>query len=766
VISTEPDRPENAAALGKWKQDRPSLFRMLLDRADDSIEIIDPATGRFLDCTEQSYSALGYTRAEFLSLSVPDIDPLVTPPIFAQNVTRIREHGTATFESLHRRKDGSTFPVEVSARLLQLDREYLLAIVRDITARKQSEEALRLAKFSMDRTADAVYWIDPQANILDVNEAACLMLGYSKDELCAMTVHDLNPDFQRDMWPRFWADAQRRGTMMIETSHRTKDGRLIPIEVSVNYLAYEGKEYHCAFVRDITARKRTEEALRRSEAFFTSMVENLPNMVFVKDATDLKFVRFNKAGEDLLGHPREALIGKNDYDFFSKEEADFFTENDRQVLQSGRLMDIPEESIQTRNKGARTLHTKKVPIFDTDGAPQFLMGISEDITERKQLEAQFQQSKKMEAVGRLAGGVAHDFNNLLTVINGYSEILLNQLPPGDPLSAMAKETLQAGERARSLTGQLLAFSRRQILRPQPLDLNDPIRSISSMLERLLGETIVLAIDLEPNLWTIHSDKGHIDQVLMNLAVNARDAMPNGGDLTIATRNVVVTRTQPTGPGMVPPGEYVQVSMGDNGQGMSQDTLAHLFEPFFTTKPEGTGTGLGLATVHGIVTQSRGTIVVDSALGQGTTFHLYFPRFVAPLAPPQASSQGHRTIGSETVLVVEDQDSVRNVIIHGLKHQGYQVTAAAGGEEALRLAGSLPEPIQVLVTDVIMPHMTGPVLAQRLRQIWPGLLVLFMSGYTDQADPAFLDEPGTAFIQKPFVPSTLAKSLRELLDRPI
>ena len=372
----------------------------------------------------------------------------------------------------------------------------------------------------------------------------------------------------------------------------------------------------------------------------------------------------------------------------------------------------------------------------------------------------------MEAVGRLAGGVAHDFNNLLTVINGYSEILLNQLPPGDPLSAMAKETLQAGERARSLTGQLLAFSRRQILRPQPLDLNDPIRSISSMLERLLGETIVLAIDLEPNLWTIHSDKGHIDQVLMNLAVNARDAMPNGGDLTIATRNVVVTRTQPTGPGMVPPGEYVQVSMGDNGQGMSQDTLAHLFEPFFTTKPEGTGTGLGLATVHGIVTQSRGTIVVDSALGQGTTFHLYFPRFVAPLAPPQASSQGHRTIGSETVLVVEDQDSVRNVIIHGLKHQGYQVTAAAGGEEALRLAGSLPEPIQVLVTDVIMPHMTGPVLAQRLRQIWPGLLVLFMSGYTDQADPAFLDEPGTAFIQKPFVPSTLAKSLRELLDRPI
>ena len=260
--------------------------------------------------------------------------------------------------------------------------------------RKRAEEALRLAKFSVDRAADAVYWIDPQAKILDVNEAASLMLGYSKEELCAMTVHDLNPDFQTDMWPGFWAETQRRGTMVFETAHRAKSGRMIPIEVSVNYLSYEGKEYHCAFVRDITERKRAEEELRRSQALITSMVENLPNMIFVKDAKDLKFVRFNKAGEHLLGHSREVLIGKSDYDFFPKEEADFFTVIDRQVLKTGSLLDIPEEPIETKHQGRRILHTKKIPIYDDTGEPQYLLGISEDITDRRRAEEALRQSEK------------------------------------------------------------------------------------------------------------------------------------------------------------------------------------------------------------------------------------------------------------------------------------------------------------------------------------------------------------------------------------
>jgi PAS domain S-box-containing protein len=296
-----------------------------------------------------------------------------------------------------RHKDGSyrwiaaaaSFVVEPDGRRVRL-----LGAHTDITERKRAEEALRLAKFSVDRAADAVYWIDPNAKILDVNEAASLMLGYSKDELRTMTVHDLNPDFQAHSWPEFWAETQQRGTMVFETVHRAKNGRLIPIEVSVNYLFYEGKEYHCAFVRDITERKRVEEELRRSQAFITSVVENLPNMIFVKDAKDLKFFRVNKAGEDLLGHSREVLIGKSDYDFFPKEDADFFTAKDRQVLKTGSLLDIPEEPIETKHQGRRILHTKKIPICDDTGEPQYLLGISEDSTDRKRTEDALRKSEE------------------------------------------------------------------------------------------------------------------------------------------------------------------------------------------------------------------------------------------------------------------------------------------------------------------------------------------------------------------------------------
>jgi two-component system, cell cycle sensor histidine kinase and response regulator CckA len=638
-------------------------------------------------------------------------------------------------------------------------------VLLDITERKRSEQAFRLAKFSVERAADAVYWIDPQAKVLDVNEAASLMLGYSKDELCAMTLYDLDPDFQADMWPGFWAETKRRGTKVFETAHRAKNGRLIPIEVSVNYLLYEGKEYHCAFVRDITERKRAREELRRSRAFITSVVENLPNMIFVKDAKNLKYIRFNKAGEDLLGYSREDLIGKSDYDFFPKAEADFFTETDRQVLKAGRLHDIPEESIQTRDKGQRILHTKKIPLLDADGTPQYLLGISEDITERKRLEAQFRQVQKMEAVGRLAGGMAHDFNNLLTVINGYSALIIDQLSLEDPRLEMAVKTLRAGELAGELTKQLLAFSRKQILMPQPLNFNDSLRSISSILNPLLNENVTLTMDLAPDLWSINGDKGQLDQVTMNLAINACDAMPDGGDLTIATRNLSVGPQRTDHHRMMPPGDYVHVSVCDTGHGMSDETLSHLFEPFFTTKEVGQGTGLGLATAYGIVRQSQGYIFPVSALGRGTTFHLYYPRVVT--APAVAKTPPVRSRkGSESLLIVEDHESVRALVVQALKWCGYRVIEAANGEDALRIAASLPEPVHALVTDVRMPHMSGPEVAERLRGTWPGLRVLFMSGYTDLIKPAFLDEPGTAFIQKPFSPDTLARHLRDLLERSI
>ena len=371
-------------------------FQALFNWTPSAVGISTVAEGRFCNVNDGFSRLTGYTREEVIGRTTLELGLWADPLERATVLREILEQGYLhNQEGLLRTKSGEIRSLMVSVDSIQLgSTPCLIYLAHDITERKRAEEALRLAKFSVDRAADAVYWIDPQAKVLDVNEAASLMLGYSKEELCAMTVHDLNPDFQTDMWPGFWAETQRRGTMEFETAHRAKDGRLIPIEVSVNYLSHEGKEYHCAFVRDITERKRAEEELRRSEAFITSVVENLPNMIFVKDAKDLKFVRFNKAGEALLGHFREVLIGKSDYDLFPKEEADFFTSKDRQVLEAGSLLDIPEEPIETKHQGLRILHTRKIPIYDEKGEPQYLLGISEDITNRKRAEEARKESEE------------------------------------------------------------------------------------------------------------------------------------------------------------------------------------------------------------------------------------------------------------------------------------------------------------------------------------------------------------------------------------
>lgn len=421
-----------------------------------------------------------------------------------------------------------------------------------------------------------------------------------------------------------------------------------------------------------------------------------------------------------------------------------------------------EFRVRHRDGSYRWIASTAVPGREPDGQQIRMLGFDSDITDRKQLEAQFYQAQKMEAVGRFSASVAHDFNNLLTVINGYSALLIDQLPPDDSRHKMVAETLRAGERAATLTKQLLAFSRRQVLKYEPINLNDSIRSIRSMLGRLLGKGFSIALHLAPDLWPIGADKGQFDQIIMNLAVNSRDAMPDGGELTFGTHNVEWTDAAPDPHGIMPTGHYVELSIGDTGQGMSPETMAHIFEPFFTTKEIGKGTGLGLSTVYGIVKQSQGYIFVESKLNRGTTFQLYFPRVAAAqglvdIAPTRLAG------GSETLLVVEDQDSIRSLIVRALMQQGYRVIEAANGEDALRAAASLPEPVQVLVTDIIMPRMTGLALAERLRQVWPGLRVFYMSGYSGIDMSAILDTPGNALIQKPFLPKDLVERLRAFLD---
>jgi nitrogen-specific signal transduction histidine kinase len=405
--------------------------------------------------------------------------------------------------------------------------------------------------------------------------------------------------------------------------------------------------------------------------------------------------------------------------------------------------------------------------IDFEGRRARLVLVS-DVTEQRKLEEQLRQAQKLEAIGRLAGGVAHDFNNLLMVISGYAELLIQSLPRGDRRRESSENILRAADRAGDLTRQLLAFSRRQVLRPSVVDLNAVISNLQKMLRRLISEDIELAVSLAPELGRVRIDPGQLEQVLLNLAVNARDAMPRGGKLAIHTANVAPDDARAAPGAQLRPGAYVLLSVADTGVGMDSEVRARLFEPFFTTKRQGRGTGLGLSVVYGIVEQSGGSIQVDSRPGQGTTFRIYLPRVETPLQEPTAATPAPAAQeGSETVLLVEDEEGVRELVAQALRAHGYTVLEASNGQEALELAAGYSGTIHLLLSDIVMPHMNGPELVQRLRPVRHGIKALLISGYAPETvlHPGLLGE-GVMLLEKPFSPSRLLARVREILEQTV
>jgi PAS domain S-box-containing protein len=506
------------------------------------------------------------------------------------------------------------------------------------------------------------------------------------------------------------------------------------------------------------------ELLAAQQRFLRQIIDLNPGFIFAKDREG-RFTLVNKAVADAYGTTVEDLIGKTDADFNpSAEEVAHFRRDDLEVMNTLQEKFIPEEVITDASGKVRYVQTIKRPIVGPDGIANQVLGVSTDITARKGVEEQLAQAQKMEAIGRLAGGVAHDFNNLLTVILGSSEILLARLGAAHPLHATADEIRKAAERAAMLTGQLLAFSRKQLLQPRVLDLNQVIADSVRMLRHLIGEDIEIVTRLEAGRANVRADPIQITQVILNLATNARDAMPAGGRLTLWTRDATLASDDDASPPGVAPGDYVAIAVTDTGGGIAPELIPHLFEPFFTTKPPGQGTGLGLATSYGIVQQSGGAITLTSEVGRGTTFVVYVPvvnEAVEPLAPP---AEGASPGGQETILLAEDEPSVRHVAASSLRHRGYHVLEAADGREALDVAAAHHGPIHLLVADVVMPSMGGLELAARLARGWPTTRVLFTSGYaeTTAALRAAL-EAGVAFLAKPYVPEDLTSRVREVLD---
>jgi PAS domain S-box-containing protein len=516
------------------------------------------------------------------------------------------------------------------------------------------------------------------------------------------------------------------------------------------------------------AHRQTEQQLRHSQHILESVLNNVPIGVFWKDWHS-RYLGCNRTVCEAFGFDSpEEIIGRTDHDLpaLKREEADFFIRKDREVMDCERGERGIIEPATLADGRNIWMETSKVPLHDDGGNVIGVLGVWQDITDRLRLEEQVRQSMKMEAIGRLAGGIAHDFNNLLTVINGYSDLLVGQLPEGDPRRDLVVQIRKAGQRAGGLTRQLLAFSRKTVLVPAVIDLNALLVDMEKLLGPMLGEDVDLRLHPGSNLWRVKVDPGEMGQVVMNLCVNARDAMRQGGKITIETANVELGADYVVAHPDATAGAHVMLAVSDNGCGMDAATRARIFEPFFTTKGPEKGTGLGLAMVYGIVKQSGGHIEVYSEPGLGSTFKIYLPRERSG-APLTKSFHGQRPpvpSGTETILLTEDEEGVRKLTRLVLERSGYTVHEACDGEEALRIGERDGATMQLLITDVVMPNMSGPQLAERLRRLRPGLKVLYLSGYTDDAVVRHGILEGEApFLQKPFSPDALAHKVREVLD---
>jgi len=518
-------------------------------------------------------------------------------------------------------------------------------LLTEIAERKRVEDVLRLTQFSVDNTGDAAFWMGPDAKFTYVNDTACSSLGYSREELLSMTVHDIDPNFPAAAWPEHWQEVRRKGSFIVESRHRTREGRVFPVEITVNYLEFEGKEYNCAFARDITERKEAEK-------------------------------------------------------------------------------------------------------------------------EKERMQVQLRQAQKMEAVGTLAGGIAHDFNNLLQAVQGYAQLLLLRKDGDDDGQRELQQIVRAATRGAELTQQLLTFSRKIESELQPIDFNREVENVRLLLERTIPKMIEVKFSLAEDLKMVNADPGQIEQILMNLAVNAKDAMPDGGKLIVETANVILDQDYCKIHRVANPGSYVQLTVTDTGHGIDKMTIEHIFEPFYTTKETGKGTGLGLATVYGIVKSHNGHIVCYSEPDEGTTFKIYLPTIDS--TQEARKTEEHLTApegGSETILLVDDEEPIRGLGTQILEEFGYTVLTAADGESALQLYSKKQKKIDLVILDLIMPGMGGKLCLLELLKINLEAKVAIASGYSpDGPTREILKNGAKGFISKPYDLRQMLKVIREVLDQ--
>ncbi len=749
-----------------------AYLEQLVESAPEAIAFVD-TKNIVLRINREFTHLFGYEAAESVG---QNLDALVVPEEKCEEgkwLDEEAERGAITsIETVRRRKDGSRIEVSLLVSPVNVAENQIAVycIYRDITRRKRAEEELRESEERYRRlvelSPDAV-WVRRGEKIIFINSAGVKLLGATApDEVVGKSALDLMHPSHRAVAARRMAELQSPGQTVpfLEEKLVRLDGSVVDVEIAATSFKIGKETASQVIVHDLTERKRAERELLAAETRFRLLVEQLPAITYMAG--------FGAEGDWSYVSPQiEAILGFTPTEWVADPKLWFrqlHPEDAAKVIgleETCRMSGQPysaEYRLQAKD-GKYHWFTDIATVVRNANGIESLQGVMTDVTETKMLEAQFRQSQKMEAVGQLAGGIAHDFNNLLMVIRGHTDLLLNSAG-GQPRENIA-QIQKAADRAAALTRQLLAFSRMQVLQPEVLDLNQVVADMASMIERLFGSNIEFIFSTDPELGHVRADAGQLEQVLLNLAVNARDAMPSGGCLRIRTENVRFAPGDARPLPAIGDGDYAALIVTDTGEGMDAKTQARIFEPFFTTKEKGRGTGLGLATVYGIVKQSGGFIFVDSAPGQGTAFTIFLPRVNDAESVAKTSQLPEVTRhGAETILVVDDESGIRNLAAEYLEGCGYTVLIAAGGVEARDLVAKYGGPIHLLLTDTVMPRMTGHELVQNISALRPDIKVIYMSGYLEFNASAHIQSgDGALYIQKPFSLDALGKIVRSAIE---